>query len=89
MQDAGAIVGARLAAAGDGATYAVHVELDGTMLRPGLHVLGALDGELHVDAHATAMTGTLRSDRVTITGYPQADFTAKGALELDFGIAAR
>jgi hypothetical protein len=88
LQDAGAIVTSHLAAADDhGATYAVHAELDGLMLRPGLHVQGELDGEIHVDAGATAMTGTLRADRVMMSGYPQADFSAKGALELDFGVA--
>ena len=90
LQDAGAIVTAHLAAAdAQGATYAVHAELDGTMLRPGLRVQGGLDGEIHVDAGATAMTGTLRAEKVLFSGYPQSDFSAKGALELDFGVAPR
>lgn len=90
LQDAGAIVRARLAAADDaGATYALHADLDGLMLRPGMRVLGGVDGELHVDAAARAMTGTLRSDRIVVSGYPQADFSAKGTLEMSFGIEPR
>jgi hypothetical protein len=56
------------------------------MIRPGLRVLGKLDGAIHVDPHVTAMTGTITAPKVTIVGYPVADYTSKGQLQLAFGI---
>ena len=87
LQDAGAIITAHLATASDDrAAYAMHAEIDGTMLRPGLHVLGKLDGAMNVDAHVTSITGSMSAPKVVISGYPMADYTSKGALELAFGI---
>ncbi|HTJ44505.1 MAG TPA: hypothetical protein VL463_20515 [Kofleriaceae bacterium] len=87
LQDAGAIITAHLATATDQqAEYAMHAEIDGTMLRPGLHVLGKLDGTVRVDAHVTTISGSISAPKVVISGYPMADYTSKGALELAFGI---
>jgi hypothetical protein len=90
LQDAGAIVSARLADATDAAaTYALHAELDGTLLKRGLHVAATLDGELQVDVHQTTMSGALRSARARISGWPVDDYHSTGALELSFGIDAQ
>jgi hypothetical protein len=87
LQDAGAIVTARLAHAdANGAVYDVHVELDGLLLRGGLHLTGAADGQLTVDAQARTMSGTLRATGVTVDGYPMAGYSSSGSLELAFGI---
>jgi hypothetical protein len=87
LQETGAMMTAHLARTdATGAVYAVHADLDGNMLRPGLHVTAALDGEIHLDAHGTGMTGTLTAPKVTIQGYPMSDYTSKGTLEMAFGI---
>ena len=88
LQDAGAIVTARVVEAGaSGATYAVHVELDGLLLRSGLHLTGVADGELTIDAQGRTISGALRAPRVTIEGYPMAGYPSTGSLELSLSIA--
>jgi hypothetical protein len=90
LQDAGALVTARLARVdASGAVYAVHVELDGLLLRSGLHLTGVADGELTVDAQARTMAATLRAPRVTIDGYPQAGYPSPGSFEMAFTIGPR
>lgn len=87
LQDAGALMTSHaIGADAAGVTYAIHTDLEGTLLRPGLRVVGKLDGTIHVDAAVTAITGTMSAPKVAITGYPIADYTSKGALELSFGI---
>jgi hypothetical protein len=88
LQDAGATITSRLERVdAHGAVYAVHVELDGLLLRSGLHLTGSADGELTVDPQARTMTATLRAPQVTIEGYPQAGYPSSGSLELSFSVA--
>ncbi len=88
LQDANATLASHLATVdGHGvAIYGVHADVDGTMLKSGLHVTASLDGEIHVDAHATTMTGTLGPAKARITGWPIADYHSTGTLQMSFGI---
>jgi len=87
LQDANAVITAYLADVTDrGAVYAVHLEVEGTMIKHGLRVTSSLDGTIEIDPHGTRMVGRFGPSRATINGGPIADYRSKGTLELSFGI---
>jgi len=88
LQDAGALVNARVADIHDQTVvYAVHIEVEGTMIKHGMQLVSSLDGTIEVDAKLQHMIGHFGPARATISGGPMTDYHSKGTLTLDFSIA--